>query len=76
MASISERTTFLAYSNYVNPVFRKIATETCTNEFSLAFLAATYALRKQYEDGEISNFGTDPTIDEVAETIIKLSIGE
>ncbi len=71
---VSERTVFIACRAFENPEFRTaaIGAHNAVTEEMIAFWAAAHTLRVQYEAGEIDNFGADPSIDEVAEVVIKL----
>lgn len=43
------------------------------SESQFAFEAAKFTLHVLHQSGEIDNFGSDPTIEELQETIIKLT---
>ena len=69
---ISERMASLGLSLYGNKFFRDAYPED-TSKNRLAMWAASYTLHGMYENGEIDNFGSDPTIDALAQIILKLN---
>lgn len=75
MPGVSERIAFLATSLYRDPVFRAHLQEInpSVKEQKIVFWAGVYALRSEYQEGVIDNFGTDPSIDEVCDAVIKIS---
>lgn len=70
--TVTERMAALGGRLYELEVFKRAYPEGTTKE-RLATEAATFVLYGMYEVGEIDNFGAKPTIDELAETIIKLT---
>lgn len=75
MAGVSERIAELALSLYRSPEFREHLQEIDPplTDMKVANVAARHALKSEYDERLIDNFGREPSITEVSEIVLKLS---
>lgn len=73
MGGVTERMAALGCRLFGEPVFREEYQKDGLPEERIAYEAAKFTLHGMFEAGEIDNFGSNPRIEELQETIIKLT---
>lgn len=73
MGGVSERMAVWGCRLFEEPTFKESYAGEGVSESYIAFEAAKFVLYGMFKVGEIDNFGTNPTIEELQGTIIKLT---